>query len=91
MRLAVMYLATSAVPAGNGSALSGSWRLVVLLDILRRRRWLLAVRVWRRRGARPLIGAWQAVGLLVLVLRMLGHVGSGLLGRRRRERGVHLD
>jgi hypothetical protein len=90
--LAVKYLAASAVPAGNGSALAGSWRLVVLLDILRWWRRLLSIWVWRRRSTRPFIGAWQTVRLrvLVLVLRMLGHVGSRLLGRRRRERGVHL-
>lgn len=63
---------------------------MVLLDILGRRWWLLAI-VWRRRSARPLVGAWQAVGLLVLVLGMLSHVGTGLLGWWRRwERGVHL-
>jgi hypothetical protein len=85
-------LAASAVPAGNGSALAGSWRLVVLLDILRWWRRLLSIWVWRRRSTRPFIGAWQTVRLrvLVLVLRMLGHVGSRLLGRRRRERGVHM-
>jgi hypothetical protein len=64
---------------------------VVLLDILGRRWWLLAI-VWRRRSACPLIGAWQTIWLLVLVLRMLGHVGAGLLGRWRWrwERGVHM-
>ena len=84
------YLAASAVATGNGSALAGSWGLVMLLDVLRRWRRLLAVWIWRRRSAGPLIGAWQAVGLLVLVLRMLGHVGPGLLGRWRWERGAHL-
>ena len=89
---AITYLATSAVAARNGSALAGSGRLVVLLlDILRRRRWLLAIWVWWRRSARPLIGARQAIRLrLLLVVRMLGHVRSGLLGRRRGQRGVHL-
>lgn len=93
MAWAVVYLATSAVATGDCSALAGSWRLVVLLDVLRRwRRALVLLAVWigGRRSARPLIGAWQAVGLLVLVLRMLSHVGTGLLGRRRRERGAHL-
>jgi hypothetical protein len=86
-----MYLAASAVATGNGSALSRSGRLVVLLDILGGRWWLLAI-VWWRRSACPLVGAWQTVWLLVLVLRMLGHVGAGLLGRWRWrwERGVHL-
>jgi hypothetical protein len=93
----VVYLATSAVATGNGSALARGWRLVVLLDVLRRRWWLLAIWIWWRRSASPLIGTWQAVWLLVLVrvlvlvLGMLSHVGTGLLGGRRRERGVHLD
>jgi hypothetical protein len=87
---AITYLATSAVAAGNGGALAGSWRLVVLLLHILRWWWrLLAVRVLRRRSARPLIGARQAIWLLLLVVRMLGHVGSRLLGRWR-ERGVHL-
>lgn len=50
-------LATSAVPAGNGSALARSWRLVVLLDVLRWWR-LLAIWIWWRRSTRPLIGTW---------------------------------
>jgi hypothetical protein len=85
-----MYLATSAVATGNGSALSWGWRLVVLLDILGGRWWLLAI-VWWRRSACPLVGAWQTVWLLVLVLRMLSHVGSGLLRWWRWECRVHLD
>lgn len=67
---------------------------MVLLDILRWRRRLLAVWVCWWRSACPLVGAGQAVGrllLLLLILRMLSHVGSRLLGRRRRECGVHLD
>lgn len=40
------------------------------------------------RGTSPLVGARKTVGLL-LVGRVL-HVCSGLLGRRRRERRVHL-
>lgn len=86
------YLAAAAVAAGNGSALARGGRLVVLLlDILWRRA-LLAVRVVRRRGARPLVGAWQAVLLLVLRVLVLvgGHVRARLLGRRRREGRVHL-
>jgi hypothetical protein len=63
--------------------------LVLLLHILWWRRWLLAVRVLRGRSARPLVRAGQAIWLLLLVVRMLSHVGSGLLGRWR-ERGVHL-
>ena len=47
--------------------------MVLLLDILWRRA-LLAVRVVRRRGARPLVGAWQAVLLLVLRVLVGGHV-----------------
>lgn len=84
------YLAAAAVAAGNGSALARGRRLVVLLDVLWRRG-LLAVRILRRRGARPLVGAWQTVLLLVLrVLGVGGHVGARLLGRRRREGRVHL-
>jgi hypothetical protein len=88
---AITYLATSAVAAGNGGALAGSWRLVLLLLLPILRWWwrLLAVWVLRRRSARPLIGAGQAIWLLLVVVRMLSHVGSRLLGRRR-ERGVHL-
>jgi hypothetical protein len=89
--MAMTHLPTSTVAAGNGSALAGSWRLVVvLLHILGRRRRLLAIWIWRRRRAGPLVGAGQTIWLLVLILRMLGHVGSGLLRRRRRERGVHM-
>ena len=86
------YLAATAVATGNGSALARGGRLVVLLlDILWRRA-LLAVRVVRRRGARPLVGAWQAVLLLVLRVLVLvgGHVRARLLGGRRREGRVHL-
>lgn len=100
LRGLVKYLAASAVAAGNGSALTRRWRLVVLLDVLGWRRGLLSIWVWRRRSAGPLVGAGQTVGLgmrvrvrvrvRVLVLGMLGHVGSRLLGGRRRERGVHL-
>ena len=57
LRWAIKYLATSAVPAGNGSALARSWRLVVLLDVLRWWR-LLAIWIWWRRSTRPLIGTW---------------------------------
>lgn len=63
--------------------------MVLLLDILWRRA-LLAVRVVRRRGARPLVGAWQAVLLLVLRVLVGGHVRARLLGWRRREGRVHL-
>lgn len=84
------YLATSAVAAGNGSALAGRRRLVMLLDILRWGRALLAVRVLRRRGARPLVGAWKTILLLVLRVLVCGHVRARLLGRWRRESGVHL-
>jgi hypothetical protein len=86
------YLAASAVAAGNGSALARSWRLVVRLDILRWRRALLLIWMLGRRPALPLVGAGQAVGLLVLrMLRMLvgSHVGSRLVGRRW-ERRAHL-
>jgi hypothetical protein len=84
------YLAATAVAAGNGSALARGGRLVVLLlDILWRRA-LLAVWVVRRRGARPLVGAWQAVLLLVLRVLVGGHVRARLLGGRRREGRVHL-
>ena len=83
-----IYLAASAVAAGNGSALAGRGRLVVLLDILRR--WgLLAVGVLRRRGARPLVGARKTVLLLILWVLVGGHVRARLLGRRREGR-VHL-
>ena len=62
----------------------------MLLDILRwRRRALLAVRILRRRGARPLVGARKTVLLLVLRVLVGGHVRTRLLGRGRRER-VHL-
>jgi hypothetical protein len=84
------YLAATAVAAGNGGALARSGRLVVLLlDVLWRRA-LLAVRVVRRRGACPLVGAWQAVLLLVLRVLVGGHVRARLLGRGRREGRVHL-
>jgi hypothetical protein len=63
---------------------------VVLLDILRRRRALLAVRILRRRGAGPLVGARKTVLLLVLRVLVCGHVRARLLGRWRREGGVHL-
>lgn len=86
------YLAASAVATGNGSALAGRGRLVVLLDVLGRgRRALLAVRVLRRRGARPLVGAGQTVLLLVLRVLVGGHVRARLLRRRRRQCGVHLS
>lgn len=91
-----LYLAAAAVAAGNGSALAGRGRLVVLLDVLRRRG-LLAVWILRRRRACPLVGAWQAVLLLLLLLRVVlgvlvgGHVGARLLRRGRgREGGVDL-
>lgn len=58
LRWAIKYLAASAVPAGNGSALARSWRLVVLLDVLRWWWRLLAVWIWWRRSTRPLIGTW---------------------------------
>jgi hypothetical protein len=87
------YLATAAVPAGNCSALTRGGRLVVLLHVLRWRR-LSTVRILRGRAAVPLVGAWEAVGLLLL-LRVLGvllgsHVGSRLL-RGRRVRAAHLE
>lgn len=64
---------------------------MVLLDVLRRRRRaLLAVGVLRRRGACPLVGARQAVLLLVVRVLVGGHVGARLLRRRGREGGVHL-
>lgn len=88
------YLASPAVAAGNGSALARSWRLVVLLRVLWRGRRLATVWVLWRRAARPLIGAWQAVWLLVLGVLMLrvlvGHVWSRLLGRGWREGRVDL-
>ena len=73
------YLATTAVAASNGSALARGGRLV-LLDVLRRGRGLVVLAVgivgvvWVGRGrAGPLVGAGQAVGLLVLwVLSVLG-------------------
>jgi hypothetical protein len=87
-----IYLATSAVAAGNGGALARGWGLVVLLlDVLGRRgRALLAIWILGRRGARPLVGPWQAILLLVLWVLVGGHVRARLLGRRGRERGVHL-
>jgi hypothetical protein len=88
------YLATAAVPAGNCSALTRGGRLVVLLHVLRWRR-LSTVRILRGRATVPLVGAWEAVGLLLLLLRVLGvllgsHVGSRLL-RGRRVRAAHLE
>lgn len=82
------YLAASAVAAGNGSTLARSWRLVVLLGILRWRR-LLAVWILGRRPTIPFIGAREAVGLLVLRMLVGSHVGSRLLERRREGR-AHL-
>jgi hypothetical protein len=84
------YLAASAVAAGNGSALAGRRRLVVLLDILRWGRALLAVRILRRRGARPLVGARKTILLLILRVLVCSHVRARLLRRWRREGGVHL-
>ena len=63
--------------------------MVLLLDILWRRA-LLAVRVVRRRGARPLVGAWKTILLLVLRVLVGSHIRARLLGWRRREGGVHL-
>ena len=64
---------------------------MVLLDILRwRRRALLAVRILRRRGARPLVGARKTILLLVLRVLVGSHVRARLLERRRREGGVYL-
>lgn len=82
-------LAAPAVATGNGSALARRGRLVVLLDVLWRGG-LLAVRVLRRRGARPLVGAWETVRLLVLRVLVGGHVRARILGGRRRERRVHM-
>jgi hypothetical protein len=67
----------------------------MLLHVLRWRR-LSTVRILRGRAAVPLVGAWEAVGLLLLLLlRVLGvllgsHVGSRLL-RGRRVRAAHLE
>ena len=63
---------------------------MVLLDILRWGRALLAVRILRRRGARPLVGARKTILLLVLRVLVCGHVRARLLRRWRREGGVHL-
>lgn len=63
---------------------------MVLLDILRWWWRLLAVWVCWWRSACPLVRAGQAVWLLLLVLRMLSHVRSRLLGWRRRESRVHV-
>lgn len=84
-----VYLAAAAVAAGNGSALAGCRRLVVLLDVLRRRL-LLAVWILLRRGACPLVGAGQTVLLLVLRVLVGSHVRARLLRRGRRKGGVDL-
>ena len=64
---------------------------MVLLDILRRRgRALLSIRILRRRGTRPLVGAWETILRLVLRVLVGGHVRARLLGGRWREGGVHL-
>jgi hypothetical protein len=64
----------------------------VLLHVLRRGT-LLGIWILRWRSAIPLVGAWETVlWLLLLVLGMLAgsHVGAWLLGWWRWERGAHL-
>lgn len=63
--------------------------LLLLLPILRRWRGLLAIRVLRRWAASPLIGARQAILLRVLRVLLMGHVRTGLMGRR--EGRVHMS
>ena len=63
---------------------------MVLLDILRGRRLLLAVWVLRRRTPIPFVGPRKSVGLLVLRMLVGSHVRSRLLGRRRWKGGAHL-
>lgn len=84
-----LYLAPSAVSAGNGSSLSRCWGLAHVA----RRRLRCPVWVGRRGRLIPFLRAWETVGLLSLVV-VGGHVRtrrlSRLCSRRRREGRIHL-
>lgn len=100
-------LASPAVTAGNGSSLARSGWLMAMHIVLGRRRLLrvggiVALRWWRWwrmlwSGSIPLVRAWEAIGLLLLLLLLLrvlvsGHVVSWFLRSGRWwESGVDMS
>lgn len=85
---AVTYLASPAIPAGNGSPLARSWRLVAMVHVIGWWR-LRSIGIRCRRGPGPFVRARETVRLLRVL--MSGHVGSGLLRRGWwRKTGVDL-